>query len=161
MQYKSKISRPYKQCRVHWISLPSYWPSILAQRKGNNYELSHLLLVISFSEIFKVIYALLGCEGEPLWSWCLLTENSLNYVGNQPHPPPQKKSICFCNLEKLLRLIQKIILKISVLIELSLYQPSFLSEKMCHLSWVTMHLNSHKNFCVSTSFLHQIRLTSS
>lgn len=61
--------------------MPSYWPSILAQRKGNNYEPSHPPFVPSFSEILKVIHAFLAYEGGPLRS-CFLTKNSLNHVGS-------------------------------------------------------------------------------
>ena len=33
--------------------MPANWPSVLAQRKGNNYKLSHLLLVTSFFRDFS------------------------------------------------------------------------------------------------------------
>ena len=38
---------------VHQFSVPANWPSVLAQRKGNNYKLSHLLLVTSFFRDFS------------------------------------------------------------------------------------------------------------
>lgn len=126
--------------------MPAYWPLIVAQRKGNHGELSHLLRVMSFSESFKVIHAFLGFLAETLWSQCLVIENSLNHVSNQT----KKKEFEFAT-QKNYSDSQKMISKRNALLELTLKYPHALGKQVRHLCWVTVptrHFTSPQHFFI-------------